>query len=225
MTRPLIGVTGSHGRGRAMWWFHVLALRWYGARPVRLVAPADLSLLSRLDGLIVGGGDDIGAELYNGTAVPDVRIDPERDELERIALEIAIDADIPVFGICRGAQMINVFYGGSLFTDIHAVYQQAPKMRTPLPRKRVCIAAESRLRAVMGIDEVDVNSLHHQSVDQLGAGLEVSGRDEHGIVQAIEDPAARFRLGVQWHPEFLIYRTAHRRLFRAFVDAVRTQSQ
>lgn len=172
-----------------------------------------------LDGLLIGGGDDIGAEIYGGVPVPDVRLDPLRDRLELGALEIAIPKEMPILGICRGAQMLNVALGGTLNRDIYEIFIQAPRMRTVLPRKQVNLESGSFLHRLTGLDCVTVNSLHHQSVDKLGNGLKVSGVDEYGIVQAIEDPNRKFRIGVQWHPEFLIYRKVHRRLFGAFVEA------
>lgn len=221
MTRPVIGVTGARRRGRFMWLFSALALRLFGARPVRLTPPARASDLDGFDGFLIGGGDDIGAELYGGLPVPDVRLDPERDRLELDVLGKVLSRSVPVLGICRGAQMLNVALGGTLNQNIYEAYKTAPKRRTVLPRKRVDIAAGTRLRGVLGLDCVIVNSLHSQSVRSLGKGLQTSGVDEHGIVQAIEDSGHAFRIGVQWHPEFLIYRKPHRRLFAAFVAACR----
>ncbi len=207
-----------------MFWFAALGLRLFGARPRRITPPMEASELKGLDGLLIGGGDDIGAEIYGGMPVPDVRIDPLRDKLELSALEIALPKGIPVLGICRGAQMLNVALGGTLNQDIYEVYKQAPRMRTVLPRKRVDLEKGTRLHELIGLDCITVNSLHHQSVDKLGRGLQVSGSDEHGIIQAIEARGEAFRMGVQWHPEFLIYRRPHRRLFAAFVRACRGES-
>jgi len=220
MTPPRIGVTTSRGGGRYMWWFYRLTLRLLGERPLRMVPTDDVSVVDSLQGLIVGGGDDIGAEIYQGLPIPDVRIDPQRDRLELHALEHAARHDIPVLGICRGAQMLNVFYGGSLHQDIYTAYEGLRRRWTPLPVKYVTVAPGSSLARVLGRERVKVNSLHTQSVDRLGRGLTATAHDEHGVIQAIEDPSERFRLGVQWHPEFMIYRTAQRRLFRAFVAAV-----
>lgn len=219
MTKPVIGVTGARDRGRFMWWFSALALRIFGARPVRITPPMRADDIQKLDGLLIGGGDDIGAELYGGMPVPDVRIDPARDMLELDALRMALPAGMPVLGICRGAQMLNIALGGTLNQDIYEVFVRAPRMRTVLPRKQVNIAPDSRLREIVGMDCVIVNSLHHQSVREPGRGLSVSGTDEYDIVQSIEDAGQPFRIGVQWHPEFLMYRRAHRRLFGAFVKA------
>ncbi|HYE01475.1 MAG TPA: gamma-glutamyl-gamma-aminobutyrate hydrolase family protein, partial [Alphaproteobacteria bacterium] len=162
------------------------------------------------------------AELYGGKINPDIRIDPERDALERRVLDWAERLRLPVLGICRGAQMINVHRGGSLHTDIYEVYEQAPKLRTVLPRKTVTIAEGSRLRALLGAGEVRVNALHHQSIDRPGRGLTPVAHDRYGIVQGIEGgPAehAGFLFGVQWHPEFLVADRRSLGLFRALAAA------
>ncbi len=220
--KPCIGVTSSLGGGRFMWWFYWLTLRLLGARPVRLIAPvADIDE-RQFDGLIVGGGDDISAELYHGEPTVDIRIDPERDALELKLLERAAPLNLPVLGVCRGAQMLNVYYGGSLHQDVRKVYAGMPKMWTPLPSKNVQLMDGTKLAGFIGSAPLRVNSLHRQAVDRVGEGLKIAGRDEYEVIQAIEDPAHPFRVGVQWHPEFLIYRGRHRRLFRAFLDAVKS---
>jgi putative glutamine amidotransferase len=204
-----------------MWWCNALSLRLAGARPVRLTAADDVEIVRRLDGLLIGGGDDIAAHLYDGDVSLDVRIDPERDALELTALARAVPLGLPVLGVCRGAQMLNVFFGGSLHQDIHAVYVEAPRLRTVLPSKSVDLATGSRLARTIGRTEVRVNSLHSQSVDRLAGNLRAVGRDRWGIVQAVEDPKRRFMVGVQWHPEFLFYRKPQLRLFVALARAAR----
>jgi putative glutamine amidotransferase len=197
---------------------HRLALARAGARSIRLVAGDGLPS-EPLHGLVIGGGDDIGAEIYGGTVIPDVRIDPERDKLELKLLEAALPAGVPVLGICRGSQMINVALGGSLHTDIYEVYVHAPKMRTVLPKKTVSIVQHSRLDRILRCNPCRVNALHHQSVDRLGRGLRVVARDESGIVQGIESETAEFLIGVQWHPELLVWKAAQQRIFATLASA------
>ncbi|GEO12648.1 gamma-glutamyl-gamma-aminobutyrate hydrolase [Microvirga aerophila] len=218
MSRPLIGVTTSRRGGWRSYLMHKLALYRAGARSVHLT-PGDALPRVSLQGLIIGGGDDIGAEIYGGQVLPDVRIDPERDKLELALLRVALPAQLPVLGICRGSQMINVALGGTLHTDIYEVYVQAPKMRTVLPKKRVSIKPETHLNRILRCNPCQVNALHHQSVDKLGEGLRIAAEDESGIVQAVESETAPFLLGVQWHPELLVWKKPQQRLFAALVEA------
>jgi len=216
--RPRIGVTVSDRGATLTWLAHWLAVRRAGGRPVRLSAGGRTDTTG-LDGVLIGGGDDIGAEMYGGEVTLDLRIDPDRDRMERRALDWALHAQVPVLGVCRGAQMINVHLGGTLHQDVHAAYRELPRLRTPLARKRITLARESRLARLMGGGRVAVNSLHHQAVNRLGRGLRVSARDAHRVVQALEHPAAGFLVGVQWHPEFLVFRRRHQALYRGLVRA------
>ena len=220
MSRPLIGVTTSRRGGWRSYLMHRLALRRAGAKAMRIVS-GDTVACEDLDGLVIGGGDDIGAELYGGQVTPDVRIDPERDKLELKLLEWALPQGLPILGICRGSQMINVALGGTLHTDIHAVYVEAPRMRTVLPKKTVHIAEGSRLDRILACNPCRVNALHHQSVDRVGRGLKVVARDESGIVQATEGTGPNFLIGVQWHPELLVFRRPQQRIFAALAEAAR----
>ena len=220
MTRPLIGVTTSRRGGWKSYLLHRLALARSGARSVRLLAGRPLPG-EPLDGLVIGGGDDIGAELYGGKVLPDVRIDPQRDKLELRLLESALPRGLPILGICRGSQMINVALGGTLHTDIHAVYVAAPRMRTVLPRKTIHVVDGSRLDRILRCNPCRVNALHHQSVDRLGRGLRVVAQDESGIVQATEGTGRNFLLGVQWHPELLVFKASQQRIFAALAEAAR----
>jgi len=215
--RPRIGVTVSE-RGRIPWTFLRLALYRAGARAVRLDAGRP-ACFDGLDGLVIGGGDDIEPARYGAVVEPTVKIDPARDALELGALDWAGCQGRPVLGICRGSQMINVHRGGTLHTDIHKVYLEAPRLRTVLPRKTVRIDPTGTLHGILGRESCRVNALHHQSVDRLGADLRVAARDGHGIVQAVERPGEPFLLGVQWHPEFLLLDGGQQQLFRALAAA------
>lgn len=216
--RPLIGVTTSRRHGWRMWSFNRLMLALAGARALRL-SPGLNESVDRVDGIVVGGGDDIVPTLYGGEIDPVVRIDPQRDQLELRALEVADKRRLPVLGICRGAQMINVSRGGTLHHDIHAAYADLPRLRTVLPRKKVQIVAGSRLHGLLRRESCWVNALHSQSIDRLGEGLEVDSTDRWGMIQGIEAQGAPFLLGVQWHPEFLVFDSRQRSLFRALTEA------
>ncbi|MCI4660897.1 MAG: gamma-glutamyl-gamma-aminobutyrate hydrolase family protein [Neomegalonema sp.] len=218
---PLIGVTTSRNRGWRMWAAAWLVLKLQGCRPIRIQAPQDDAVWEDLDGLLIGGGDDVEAELYGLEPLPNTKIDPERDALEMAGLAALWDSAMPILGTCRGSQIMNVFRGGTLHQDIYAAYERARRMRTVLPLKRVRLEPQTQLARIIGRGAIDVNALHNQSVDRLGDEMVVSGRDSGGVVQSTETKGDRFRIGVQWHPEFLFYRSAHWRLFRAFTDAAK----
>jgi putative glutamine amidotransferase len=218
--RPLIGVTGPEGRGWGLWAAAAFSLALHGARARRITPPFAKHDVAGLDGLLIGGGDDVGADLYGGEVRANVRLDPERDALELAALEAFWDSGRPVLGICRGSQIMNVFRGGTLHRDVRESFGLDRYPRTPLPLKTVRVEAGTRLAAALRMETVKVNALHLQAVERLGEGLRAAAHDRHGMVQAVEATGAAFRVGVQWHPELLFYRTAHRRLFGAFVGAV-----
>ena len=219
--RPIIGVTGPRRRGWRAWTFTRYALAQAGARPVR-IRPGGSLPPEHLDGLVIGGGDDIDPDRYGGISPKvSIRIDRERDELEWRMLERAGQDDLPVLGICRGAQLINVFHGGNLHQDLLDVFENLVLRRTVLPRKSIDIEPHTRLARIMGEVQVRINSLHHQAVDRLAGDFRVSARDSDGIIQAIEATGQRFVLGVQWHPEYLPQSRTHQRIFAALVEAAR----
>ncbi|MFG6179333.1 gamma-glutamyl-gamma-aminobutyrate hydrolase family protein [Halomonas sp. THAF12] len=215
--RPLIGITTSDRKSRIAWWFDWFAVWRHGGRPLRLSPsrprPKDL------DGLIIGGGDDIEAHHYGGEIQLDVRVDPARDDLELALLERFIPRGTPVLGICRGAQLINVHLGGTLDPDIYTSYEGLKRRRTVLPRKTVDIVGDSRLYRILRVTWCRINSLHHQAVRQAGRGIEIVARDRDGLVQAIESRDHDFLIGVQWHPEWLVFNRPQQRLIRALVNA------
>ena len=221
MTRPVIGVTVSRRSGWRI--FPLIALNvWLaGGRSIRWQAGRDIDVAA-VDGVIIGGGDDIAPTLYGGQMKVGVRLDPDRDALEADVIRQAFDRELPILGICRGSQMINVVSGGTLHQDAYGVYS-SKKYTTILPKKRVTLVKGSMIEKTARMDCVDVNALHSQAVDRLGDNLRVVGRDEGGMVQAIERIRDPFALGVQWHPEHLFYRAAQRRIFAALVAAAKAR--
>jgi putative glutamine amidotransferase len=144
-------------------------------------------------------------------------VDRPRDHLEITLLADAFANRRPVLGICRGAQLINVFFGGDLHQDLRAADLAPSRYDTILPRRPVRIAEGSRLKDWLGTTALRVNSLHNQAVRALGDGLRVAARDHDGIVQAIEHRRRPFFLGVQWHPEYLPQLRIQAKLFRGLV--------
>ncbi|ETX27289.1 gamma-glutamyl-gamma-aminobutyrate hydrolase family protein [Roseivivax isoporae] len=215
--RPVIGVTVSRRSGWRIFPLMWLAIRLAGGRAVKWRAGGDVDLAA-VDGVVIGGGDDIAPTLYGGEIRVGVRLDPDRDALEARVLREAYDRCLPVLGICRGAQMLNVVLGGDLHQEAYKVYPSR-YIRTILPKKRVSVAPDTLLARTTGVPCLDVNALHTQAVRNLGRGLQVAARDEGGMIQAVERVRDPFALGVQWHPEHLFYRRAHRRLFRALIEA------
>jgi putative glutamine amidotransferase len=188
-----------------------------------LVAPYDARKLNGLRAVVLGGGTHIEPSRYQQTGLRRYVYDIERDEFEWRVLRHALENRLPTLGICRGAHLLNVFYGGTLYQDLFISIPGLVLPRTVLARRRITIEPESLLARATGISVVKVNSLHQQGVARVGRGLRVSARDDDGIVQAIESSSAAspFLLGVQWHPEYLQDKRVHQRLFSALVRAAR----
>ena len=167
-----------------------------------------------LDALIIGGGSDIGPEHYGGDLDAKVKADPERDRLEIEWIGRALENGIPLLGICRGAQLINVVLGGTLHQDIRPLRRRTYNRPGLLPTKQVRLEPDSLLAGICGKTRLRVNSLHHQAIRDAAADLKVVGQDLDAITQAVESAAGRPILGVQWHPEYLIYLPAQFALFR-----------
>jgi len=216
--RPLIAVTGPHRGGRAPRHLVGLALRRYGAR-VRQLDPRNNAEPEPADGLVVTGGHDIEPVLYAEPPQVKSHYDKERDAFESFMIDAALERDLPILGICRGAQLLNVRLGGSLFQELRSRRVHTAKQRSVFPVKTLLVAEGTRLHGLLGVGQTRINSLHNQGIDRIGPGLNVSGRDLDGIVQAVEAPLRGFVLGVQWHPEFLLFSRRQRRIFAALVAA------
>ena len=211
---------------------YLFAVQQAGGVPV--VLPPQLSpraleaLAATLDGLLLTGGGDMDPVAFGEAPHPTLYdVAPSRDLLETTALGVAMDRRLPILAVCRGIQVLNVAFGGSLHQDVPsdpgtplAHSQKEPRDQ---PSHAVKLAPDSRLATVMDTDAADVNSMHHQAVKALGRGLRAVAWAPDQIVEGVElDDPARFVLGVQWHPEELVrHSEAARRLFSALVDAAR----
>ncbi len=147
--------------------------------------------------------------------------DTDRDDLERRLIEEADRKKLPMLGICRGAQLINVQRGGRLHQDLKDFYIETPQLTTVLPYKPISVEEDSRLAEVLKRTRCRVNSLHRQAISETGEGIEIVAREKTGVVQAIEDSERPFLIGVQWHPEYLPQRPEQRRIFKRLVECAR----
>jgi len=186
-------------------------------------------VVQEIGGLLLTGGGDIDPVFYGEDRHPSVDdAEPGRDEFEIDLARRAIEADLPILAICRGAQVLNVAAGGTLVQDIPSAVGTAVEHTIREPRDAhahdVRIAAGSRLEQALGpaveaSSTCRVNSRHHQSVARTGRGLIVSATAPDGVTEGIEKPDARFCVGVQWHPENFARTGEFKSLFEAFVNA------
>lgn len=211
---------------------YIRAIEELGGIPLILplvAAPASRTrLLDGIDGLLItGSGPDLPPRLYGERQRYRFPLVSERRaDFELELVHQARTRDLPLLGICGGMQTVNVACGGSLFQDIPSQVQHAmdhrQKAKAVHVSHAVSVAPNSLLRAIVKRATVMVNSSHHQSVKNVGPPLRASAVAQDGIVEAIEAPAQRFLLAVQWHPEFLFERhAAHKRLFEALLRAAR----
>ncbi|MBU1636144.1 gamma-glutamyl-gamma-aminobutyrate hydrolase family protein [bacterium] len=180
---------------------------------------------SQLDGLLLVGGDDVDPARYDQemlpTKYPPV---PERDTFEERFLKHFLQTGKPVLGICRGIQLLNVHFGGSLIQDLPhqmSIVHHMQEAGSSLIAHMVTVKPDSLIARLLGPEPIEVNSFHHQCVDRIGDGLKAVGYSEEGIVEVIEHESHPFCLAVQWHPERMQYDERQMKLFSGFVEATR----
>jgi len=219
-TRPVIGLTldaePAGGYAKYPWYAirenYCTAVLRAGGLPVLLPhepreAKAYVDTLAGL--LVTGGGFDIDPAHFGATTRhATVKTKDRRTAFELSATEAALSRDLPVLGICGGAQLLNVVFGGTLIQHIPDEVPVALAHEQPNPRDQaghdVALAPGSLLHRVCGAQTLAVNSAHHQAAKDVGAGIAIVARAPDGVIEGIEAPAHRFCLGVQWHPEFAI---------------------
>lgn len=233
MQRPVIGITTSYGKHNEMMEgvyvhhdYHRTVAR-HGAIPV-LIPNADVesarAVLPMLNGLILSGGEDVNPKFYGED--PHQKLGPAytlRDEIEIALAQEAVALQLPLFAICRGAQVLNVAFGGSLIQDLPSQMPHTHQHAQQNPRGEdshfVSVAPDSRLFSLICETELRVNSLHHQAIGRLGTDLQCTASARDGVIEAIEHTGPGFVLGVQWHPESMAANgdPVMNRLFAAFI--------
>ena len=231
---PIIGITcktiGDIGN-------YIHAIEEFGGEPLifasleKPVAEHRTSIseyLKKIDGLLLPGGGDINPALFFEKRDPAVEsVSRSHDALEIWLCQDALEANIPVFGICRGIQVMSVATRGSLYQDIPSQFTDHLTHKimenTDDSWHDIKVQANSRLNEIIGKCETEVNSRHHQSVKDVSEGFVVTARSADGVIEAIEDPSKRFVIGVQYHPERMTttveFREHRRKLFEAFIRA------
>lgn len=209
---------------------YVQSLRRAGAdiRWIELDDPEKAAVQAlECDGLLLPGGDDLNPNLYNQTAKPECgKPDDRRDAAEMKILEAYLPTNKPIFCVCRGLQLLNVFFNGTLHQDIKKT--QACKHSHFSSRAKGIHHAKlfprTKLAQILGEDLIKVNSLHHQAIDKLGPGLTVSAVSEDGFIEGVEVFLHPFCVAVQWHPEHMSKQNPQQqKLFDAFVQACKTE--
>lgn len=219
--RIRVAVTGAAKGSRTAWYFARFLLGSHGAKAFFL-RPGSRRADAPFDALLITGGSDIDPGTYGGEAHPAIiKTDPERDAMELALLERAHREGVPVMGICRGMQLINLYFGGTLHPHIHDFELETAHPHTPFPLKEVTLDAETKLHELLGQPTLRVNALHHQAVDRPGEGLRIAAHDRNKIVQAVEHTELPFVMGLQWHPEFMPYAWHSRKLFAAFIRSAK----
>jgi putative glutamine amidotransferase len=234
MALPVIGLTldseAPGGYSKFPWYAmrenYCSAVVETGGLPVALPHEPDRvdAYLDRLDGLIVTGGNfDVDPALFGANSRhATVTTKDRRTAFEVAVTRGALERDMPVLGICGGQQLLHVVLGGTLIQHIPDSVENALAHEQPNPRNEpghvVRIVAGTRLHRITGLDEMPVNSAHHQAADRVPDGIVIDALAPDGVIEGIEDPRRRFCIGVQWHPEFLIG-PGDKRLFEAFIAA------
>ncbi|HMX18568.1 MAG TPA: gamma-glutamyl-gamma-aminobutyrate hydrolase family protein [Anaerolineales bacterium] len=235
MPKPLIGITTRNGKDAdghpltALQHSYINAIVQAGGMPILI--PSMLSeedftgLYSLLAGILFTGGGDVSLEYFNGSDHPRIgEVDKRRDTTEITLMRAAVNDGKPLLGICRGAQVMNVALGGTLYTHIHDQVNGALDHDYPGDLRKVIVHPvnvdeSTRSAEIFGETLLHVNSLHHQGLKDIAPGLRVAGHAPDGLVEVVEIPDHPYAVAVQWHPEWLTDQPAMQKLFKSFVDA------
>ena len=235
MSKPLIGITTRNGEDSdghpltALQHSYINAITKAGGVPVLLpsiLGEEDLlDLYARVAGILFSGGGDISLKYFDGADHPRIcEVDEARDITEISLMRAATKDGKPVLGICRGAQVMNIALGGTLYTHIYDQLPGALDHAYPGDLRRTLVHSvkvdqSSRSAEIFGETLLNVNSLHHQGLKDIAPGLRASGYSPDGLVEVVEMPDHPYAVSVQWHPEWLTDQVPMQRLFKSFVDA------
>jgi len=235
MPKALIGITTRNGKDAdghpltALQHTYTRAILQAGGLPIlipsMLMEEDFLDLYSRVSGILFTGGGDVSLEYFNGSAHPRIgEVDRARDLTEISLMRAAVNDGKPILGICRGAQVMNVVFGGTLYTHIIDQLKGALDHDYPGDLRRVLVHPirvdeSTRSAEIFGETLLNVNSLHHQGLKDIAPGLLATGYAPDGLVEVVEIPGHPYAVSVQWHPEWLTDQIPMQRLFKSFVDA------
>jgi putative glutamine amidotransferase len=236
MPKPLVGITTRNGKDvdghplTALQHTYTNAIVQAGGLPIlipsNLLEEDFLDIYSRVAGILFTGGGDVSLGYFNGTDHPRIgEVDEARDATEISLMRAAVHDGKPILGICRGAQVMNVALGGTLYTHIYDQLKGALDHAYPGDLRRILVHPvnvdeTSRSAEIFGETLLNVNSLHHQGLMDIAPGLRAVGYAPDGLVEVVEIPDHPYAVAVQWHPEWLTDQIPMQRLFKSFVDAV-----
>ncbi len=230
--KPIIGIISLYDDERASQWMlpgYVDGIVRAGGVPVVFPLGVELADVERLctlcSGFLLTGGHDVSPALYHEKPLPECGLPcPDRDELERRVLAHALQHDKAVLGICRGIQLMNALYGGTLYQDLPTERPSAVDHHMHAPYDRAChgvrIIADTPLHRLLKVEHLGVNSYHHQAIRELAPALTPMAYSDDGLCEAVYDSTKRFVWGVQWHPEYMYMSDeSEQAILRAFVGA------
>ena len=235
MKKPIIGITSSHEKENGLRNYHrtTVSIDYSkgviagGGIPIIIPTTNNIEIIKEqlklIDGLILSGGPDINPSYYGEDFKDKIGvISPERDENEMKILGEFIKTKKPILGICRGHQLLNIYFGGTLYQDLSYYKDETLKHRQDiypeLEVHTVNIEKGSLLEELYGAT-VKTNSFHHQAIRKLGEGFKIAGKSNDGIIEAIEKMDHKFCLGIQWHPEMMTSRGNEemKKIFELFI--------
>ena len=209
--KPLIGISlGYNPKKNSVNTVYVQSVLKNGGVPYLVPVTDDVEtirqIVAQLDGLVMTGGEDINPKFYGEENHPELgEVNHERDSYDLTLVKLAIEHNVPILGICRGLQLINVAMGGTLYQDLPSQHSQQINHRqesgTILAHK-VLVTPDTQTSKVLGVGELMTNSLHHQAIKKLAPGLKITGKAEDGVVEMVEGYPTRPILAVQYHPEY-----------------------